>query len=540
MSHKKTRRAYKAELENLDKDVIRIADQPYQNWFPKARAIRRRFILHIGPTNSGKTHDAIENMMHAKTGVYLAPLRLLALEVSDDLNTQYGIPCNVITGEERHLIDNATHDACTVEMINYNKHYDVAVIDEAQMISDEYRGGSWVSAILGVNADVIHICMSPVAKNAVVHLIELCNDDYTIINHERKTPLLMCNQVVDINYKKNVYKGDAIIAFSKKEVLRIALKMQSIGLKPSIIYGALPWSVRKNEAEKFRTGKTNVVVATDAIGMGLNLPVHRIVFTAVQKYDGERKRALKAEEIRQIAGRAGRYGIYNEGYVAVSSNNNHELSTISRTLKVSNVKNVKTIMIAPPVELLMNESHSLTELLMAWNRIDINALMESTVESFGTEDERVMFAKESTVNMIHAALWLQSCKNSMNLTRDEMIRICSVQFDYDNDDDMKDWMRLCNIYMNNGADSKNMQKAVEPCHIRSSMQTLDYYTDINKKLGLMYSFARSMNLNDDELDEAYEHARGMITDNMIRILAKGIPHANGYYNANNDGKLSLF
>lgn len=539
MAHKKTRRAYKNELANLDKDVIRIANQPYQNWFPKARAIKRRFILHIGPTNSGKTHDAIDNMMHAKTGVYLAPLRLLALEVSDDLNNQHHIPCNVITGEERHLIHHATHDACTVEMINYSKHYDVAVIDEAQMISDEYRGGAWVSAILGVNANIVHICMSPVARNAVIHLIELCNDDYEIIIHDRKTPLIVSSDIVNINYANSIQKGDAIIAFSKKEVLKTALRLQSMGLKSSIIYGALPWSVRKNEAEKFRTGETKVVIATDAIGMGLNMPVHRIVFTSVEKYDGEKIRKLKAEEIRQIAGRAGRYGIYNEGYVAVSSNSNHELSTIRRTLQASKPKNVKTIMIAPPVELLMDESHSLTELLTAWNRIDINELMEGTIESYGTEDDRIMFEKESTFNMIQAALWLQSCKQSMKLTRDEMIRMCTVQFDYENDDDKADWCRLCNVYMNNGCDSKQMHSEIQPCVIMNNMNTLDYYTNMNRKISLRYSFARSMNLNDDNLDKEYEHSRSMITDSMIRILANGIPNTRNNV-SNDDYRLSLF
>ena len=113
-------------------------------------------------------------------------MRLLALEVGDDLRDA-GIACNVITGEEQDLQTNATHTACTIEMMEPESKYDVAVIDEAQMIADENRGGSWTNAIIGVAAYEIHVCMAPEALNIVKTLIESCGDECTVVKHERKT-----------------------------------------------------------------------------------------------------------------------------------------------------------------------------------------------------------------------------------------------------------------------------------------------------------------------------------------------------------------
>ena len=128
----------------------------YQDMFPEARKLKRHFIVHIGPTNSGKTHDAIAAFMAADTGAYLAPLRLLAYEIYESTNA-YGCACNMITGEEELMISNARHVSSTIEMADLHQHYDVCVIDEGQMIADKERGGSWTAAIVGMQADVIHI-----------------------------------------------------------------------------------------------------------------------------------------------------------------------------------------------------------------------------------------------------------------------------------------------------------------------------------------------------------------------------------------------
>ena len=147
----------------------------YPDLFPLARAMHRRFILHIGPTNSGKTYEAIERLKNAESGVYLAPLRLLAYEQYDTLN-RAGAYCTLVTGEERRVVEGATLRSSTIEMLDFTQRYDVAVIDEAQMMTDDERGGAWTAAIMGVRAKEIHVCAAPSAETSLKRLIEECGD----------------------------------------------------------------------------------------------------------------------------------------------------------------------------------------------------------------------------------------------------------------------------------------------------------------------------------------------------------------------------
>ena len=280
--------------------------------FPQALEMKRRFILHIGPTNCGKTYQALERLRTAENGVYLGPLRLLALEVYEKMK-ESEIPCTMLTGEERIYEDNSRITSSTIEMLDIDQKYDIAVIDEAQMIADSDRGHSWTRAILGVQAQEIHVCMSPAAEKVITHLISLCGDTYEINRYERKTALL-CEEE-PFEFPDDVQEGDALIVFTKRAVLDIAGRLERRGVKASVIYGSLPPEIRRRQIHLFSTGETKVVVSTDAIGMGLNLPVKRIVFVQTDKFDGKHTRPLQVAEIRQISGRAGRFGIYDTGYV---------------------------------------------------------------------------------------------------------------------------------------------------------------------------------------------------------------------------------
>ncbi len=280
--------------------------------FPKALSMNRHFILHIGPTNSGKTFQALEALKHAKHGVYLGPLRLLALEVYEKMNS-CNTPCTMLTGQECLETPHSRVTASTIEMADINDTYDIAVIDEAQMVSDTERGHSWTRAILGLLAREIHICLSPAAEPVITHLIRLCQDHYDICRYERKIPLY-CEKTA-FEFPDDVQPGDALIVFSKKSVLDVAGRLEEREIPASVIYGSLPPEIRRRQVQMFAGGETKVVVATDAIGMGLNLPVRRIVFVQTEKFDGISRRPLKVPEIKQIAGRAGRYGLYDAGYV---------------------------------------------------------------------------------------------------------------------------------------------------------------------------------------------------------------------------------
>lgn len=296
----------------LNKQIVELVPARPEMEFPKAREMDRHFILHIGPTNSGKTYHALERLKDASSGVYLGPLRLLALEVYERMK-EYGTPCTMLTGQECIEEPDSRITASTIEMLDIDKEYEIAVVDEVQMVADELRGHSWTRAILGVRAKEIHLCMSPAAEEVVKHLIELGNGTYEVCRYERKTPLEL--EEKPITFPDDVQDGDALIVFSKKAVLNVAGRLESQGIAASVIYGSLPPEIRRRQMHLFNSGKTKVVVSTDAIGMGLNLPVRRIVFMEIEKYDGNTTRALDISEIKQIAGRAGRYGLYESGYV---------------------------------------------------------------------------------------------------------------------------------------------------------------------------------------------------------------------------------
>lgn len=296
----------------LNKQIVELVPARPEMEFPKAREMNRHFILHIGPTNSGKTYHALERLKDASSGVYLGPLRLLALEVYERMK-EYGTPCTMLTGQECIEEPDSRITASTIEMLDIDKEYEIAVVDEVQMVADELRGHSWTRAILGVRAKEIHLCMSPAAEEVVKHLIELGNGTYEVCRYERKTPLEL--EEKPITFPDDVQDGDALIVFSKKAVLNVAGRLESQGIAASVIYGSLPPEIRRRQMHLFNSGKTKVVVSTDAIGMGLNLPVRRIIFMEIEKYDGNTTRALDISEIKQIAGRAGRYGLYESGYV---------------------------------------------------------------------------------------------------------------------------------------------------------------------------------------------------------------------------------
>ncbi|MBQ3797725.1 MAG: helicase [Butyrivibrio sp.] len=334
----------------------------YTKLFPLARQMKRHFVLHIGPTNSGKTYNAIQELMEADSGIYLAPLRLLAYEQYENMNSN-GCPCSMITGEERILVPGSFHQSSTIEMMSLREEWDMAIIDEAQMVADRQRGGSWTAAILGLRAKKIHICASPDAEKLLVKMIKSCGDTMEIMHHERMTPLEMDEEAENFRFPEDVKKGDALIVFSRKDVHSVAAELQDSGVKCSIIYGSLPYDVRHREAGKFAEGVTDVVVATDAIGMGMNLPIRRVVFLETVKYDGVKQRPLTISEIKQIAGRAGRYGRYDVGYVGAY----YDYDIISRLLYYKALP-INRAMISIPEEFLEKDG-KVSTILELWNQI---------------------------------------------------------------------------------------------------------------------------------------------------------------------------
>lgn len=347
-------------LATLQEDILNSIPNNYADLFPETRKMHRHFILHMGPTNSGKTYSAVERLKQANSGVYLAPLRLLAYEQFDNLNKQ-GILCSLLTGEESMEVPNATHISSTIEMLDTNRLYDVAVIDEGQMIADKDRGNAWTTAVMSLKSNEIHICASKDAESILIKLIKDCNDSFEVVHTERQTPIEYDGSFK--HFPNDVKEGDALIVFSRKDVHAVASVLHEKNIDCSMIYGALPYDVRHNEAEKFSTGKTKVVVATDAIGMGLNMPIKRVVFLKTSKFDGTFYRELLDSEIQQIAGRAGRYGIFDIGYFSKLPNEENTVSIKKRYEHT--LTNISTATISMP-QSLIDLDVSLSKILEKW------------------------------------------------------------------------------------------------------------------------------------------------------------------------------
>ena len=351
------------ELALQEKVLTAIPDR-YRDLYPRARAMRRRFILHVGPTNSGKTYEAMKKLARASSGVYLGPLRLLAYEQFESLNAR-GILCSLVTGEEQELVPGAMITASTVEMANLQAYYEVAVIDEAQLITDSQRGGAWTNAILGICAEEVHVCCSPDAEEMLLSIIHECQDEVTVTHHDRLTPLLQ--DTAHFSFPGGVMKGDALIVFSRRSVHAVAATIRDRGLKCSVVYGALPYDVRHEQARLFASGDNDVVVATDAIGLGMNLPIRRVVFLETEKYDGYELRSLRTTEIKQIAGRAGRYGIYSTGYYTALS----DKGSIAKAVKAEYPPVGSPVIDFP--ESLLSVDLSLKETILRWRRAGVHA-----------------------------------------------------------------------------------------------------------------------------------------------------------------------
>ncbi len=285
----------------------------YAAHFAEARALNRRITVVIGPTNSGKSHYALDRLAAAESGAALAPLRLLALEFQDALAAR-GVLASLMTGEERQVFLGARHVACTVEMAHTSRTVDVAVIDEAQMLADPDRGAAWTAAIMGIPAAEVIVLGAPDCLPLVRRIAELCDEPMEVVRLERKSQLRVATEAVGL---AAVTDADAVVAFSRREIFALREQLVARGRTVAVIYGALGPEVRRAEGRRFREGGAPTLVATDAIGMGLNLPIRWVVFSALVKWDGRQERSLTPAEVRQIGGRAGRYGQHEEGVVAV-------------------------------------------------------------------------------------------------------------------------------------------------------------------------------------------------------------------------------
>ena len=264
----------------------------------------------LGPTNTGKTHLAIETMLSFESGMIGFPLRLLAREVYDKVIKKISLDkVALITGEEKIIPSNAKYFLCTVESMPIDKHLEFVGVDEIQMCSDHERGHIFTDRLLNMRGEKLTMLMgSSTIKNIISKLV----GDIEFINRERLSKLTYAG------HKKisRIDRKTAIIAFSAEEVYAIAELIRRQKGGAAIVMGSLSPKTRNAQVELYQSGDVDFLVATDAIGMGINMDLDFVYFSNIKKFDGKKLRRLNLSEIGQIAGRAGRY--LNDGSFGIT------------------------------------------------------------------------------------------------------------------------------------------------------------------------------------------------------------------------------
>ena len=264
----------------------------------------------LGPTNTGKTHLAIETMLSFDTGMIGFPLRLLAREVYDKIIKKISVDkVALITGEEKIIPSNAKYFLCTVESMPIDKHLEFVGVDEIQMCADHERGHIFTDRLLNMRGEKLTMLMG---SNTIKNILSKLDADIEFINRDRLSKLTYAG------HKKisRINRKTAIIAFSSEEVYAIAELIRRQKGGAAIVMGSLSPKTRNAQVELYQSGDVDFLVATDAIGMGINMDLDYVFFSNLKKFDGKKLRKLNLSEMGQIAGRAGRY--LNDGNFGVT------------------------------------------------------------------------------------------------------------------------------------------------------------------------------------------------------------------------------
>ena len=271
---------------------------------------KNKIVAVLGPTNTGKTYLAIETMLSFDSGMIGFPLRLLAREVYDKIIKKID-PSKValITGEEKIIPINAKYYLCTVESMPIDKNLEFVGIDEVQMCTDHERGHIFTERLLNLRGEKTTMFMGSYSMKSIIKKLD---EDIEFIDRKRLSKLTFSG------HKKisRIERKSAIIAFSAEEVYAIAELIRRQKGGAAIVMGSLSPKTRNSQVELYQSGDVDFLVATDAIGMGINMDLDNVYFSNLKKFDGRKMRRLNVAEIGQIAGRAGRY--LNDGSFGIT------------------------------------------------------------------------------------------------------------------------------------------------------------------------------------------------------------------------------
>ncbi|WP_332638598.1 helicase-related protein [Brevundimonas sp.] len=260
-----------------------------------------RVVAVLGPTNTGKTHLAVERMLGHASGMIGLPLRLLAREIYDRIVKRRGAAAvALVTGEEKIVPPRAHYFVCTVEAMPMERSVEFLAVDEIQLVADPERGHVFTQRLLHARGRFETMFLG---AGTMGPLIRSLVPDVEIVSRERLSTLSYAGS------KKltRLPARSAIVAFSTEQVYAIAELIRRQRGGAAVVMGSLSPRTRNAQVELFQSGEVDFLVATDAIGMGLNMEVDHVAFAGLRKFDGRRTRWLHAHEIGQIAGRAGRH-----------------------------------------------------------------------------------------------------------------------------------------------------------------------------------------------------------------------------------------
>ena len=477
--------------------------------------MNHQIISVLGPTNTGKTHFAVDRMLQFETGVIGFPLRLLAREVYDKCVEKLGANrVALITGEEKIIPPTANYYLCTVESMPLDLNFEFVAIDEIQMCADQERGHIFTDRLLNYRGDKLTMFLGADTMKSIISDLVPSSE---FIYRDRLSKLIYTG------HKKisRIQPRSAIVAFSIDEVYALAEFVRRQRGGAAIVMGSLSPKTRNSQVELYQSGDVDFLVATDAIGMGINMDIDHVSFNSLRKYDGKKIRALRNTEVGQISGRAGRYK--NNGSFGITGNcevlsseqieklENHKFDSViniywrNSDLDFSNISSfIKSINQIPLIPSLVRNRE----------------LIDENIFKFLVSDNSILQLTDSKDHI--STLW--ECCQIPDFTKssyNEHTEIITNVFQFLISDKGKitnDWMKkqvasLDNIIGNIDAIANRIS------HVR----TWSYVA--NKRNWVEnndYWIAKTKHIEDKLSDRLHEELSKSFVDKRISILSKGI------------------
>ncbi len=469
----------------------------------------------LGPTNTGKTFLAIERMLEHSNGVIGFPLRLLAREVYDKVVEKIGVNrVALVTGEEKIIPPNADYYLCTVESMPLDINFEFAAIDEIQMCADPERGHIFTDRLLNYRGDRLTIFLG---SDTIKSLIEKLVPETSFVYRDRLSKLTYSG------YKKisRINPRSAIIAFSVDDVYALAEFVRRQKGGAAVVMGSLSPKTRNAQVDLYQSGDVDFLIATDAIGMGINMDIDHVYFSGLKKFDGKKIRNLRDSEIGQISGRAGRY--MNNGSFGTTGN--------CESLTDEQIEKLETHKFDDVVNIYWRNSNldfsSYENLLQTLNQKPQSNYLVRNKDLLDENNFKFLVSEKSNIKIKNEEYFVKllwECCQIPDFTKssyNEHIDIISKVFNFLSSDKGKitnEWMK------NQLATLNNFEGNIDSIANRISyVRTWSYVS--NKRNWVENSdfwIARTKDIEDKLSEKLHEELSKSFVDKRISVLSKGL------------------